>query len=34
MGGKIGVHCDCVVNNEELFGLKRGGTDNSVNSRR
>lgn len=34
MGGKIGVYCDCVVNNEELFGFKRGGIDNLVNFRR
>lgn len=26
----IGVQRDCVVNNEELFALKRIGTDNSV----
>lgn len=29
----IGVQHDCVVNNDELFALKRVGTDNSVYSR-
>ena len=32
IGGKIVVQCDCVVNNDKLFRLKKGGTDNSVNS--
>lgn len=29
----IGVQCDCVLKDDELFALRRGGTDNSVNSR-